>query len=232
MKQRILIIGANSDVALSAGKMYLEKGCTVTFAAHKPDELPDWAQPRITVNLEEVEQACERLQEIECDVLVYSAGKLASNEDCRDPACAEAVRKVNFVTPSALLPIFTAKMKERGSGVLLGITSVAADRGKASHYLYGASKAGFDHLLAGLRQELHGSGVRVLTIRPGYINTKMTAGINTPGFLTASKEQVAAKLVKNSLQGQRNIIYVKAIWRPIMWMLRHVPEALFKRRKL
>lgn len=232
MKKRILIIGANSDIGLSAARLYFDKGCEVIFAAHKPNELPSWAENRLEVDLEDISASCAALSEVECDVVLYCAGKLASNEACRDEALAEKVRKVNFSTPTAILPLFASKMKLRGSGVLVGITSVAGDRGKASHYLYGASKAGFDSFLAGLRQELHSSGVRVLTIRPGYVETKMISGVSTPGFLTASKEKVAARIVRNSLKGRRSIVYVKAIWRPIMWMLRHIPEALYKRMKL
>ena len=232
MKKRVLIIGANSDIALSAGRLYLDRGHQVLFAAHKPDSLPDWAQPRLKVDMENTEEAIEILKEVVCDILMYSAGKLASNEACSDPVVATAVLKVNFSSPSVILPLFAAKMKARGNGVIVGISSVAGDRGKASHYLYGASKAGFDYLLAGLRQELHDSSVRVLTIRPGYVHTKMIAGVKTSAFLTSTKEKVAEKIVRNSLQGSRNIIYVKAIWRPIMWILRHIPEALFKRKKL
>lgn len=232
MTKRVLIIGANSDIAQSAGKMYLEKGCEVLFAGHKPEELPDWAQPRLEVDLVNAEGAFALLTTDSFDIVVYSAGKLASNEECRNPVIATAVRNVNFDTPSLILPVVAAKMKERGSGVLVGISSVAADRAKASHYLYGASKAGFDYLLTGLRLELKGSGVRVLTIRPGYVDTKMIAGMKTPWILTASKEQVAKRLVENSFRGNRNVIYVKGIWRPMMWVIRHIPRFIFNRMKL
>jgi hypothetical protein len=232
MKKRVLILGANSDIGLSAGQRYLDQGYAVLFAAHKPDALPEWAQPRLHVDLQDAAAACRILEDVECDILLYVAGKLASNEECHDPEVSAAVRKVNFETPSTLFPLFAEKMKRNSAGVLVGVSSVAGDRGKAPHMLYGASKAAFDHFLAGMRQGLNGSGVRVLTIRPGYVNTKMIAGFQTPGWLTASREEVARKIVRHSTKGKRNVVYVKAIWRPMMWILRHIPEAIFKRLKL
>lgn len=232
IQSRVLLIGANSDIGLSAGRLFQQQGCSLVFAAHKPDDLPDWAHPRLYLDLEDVDQAVVALRDIDCDIAVYCAGKLATNEACQDPKIAAAVRKVNFGAATVLLPLIAERMRSQKGGVIVGVSSVAADRGKASHRLYGAAKAGFDHFLNGLRQEYFGTGVRILTIRPGYVNTKMTAGLELPGMLTASKEQVAQKIVRHSLSGRRNIVYVKAIWRPLMWGLRHVPEFIFKRRRL
>lgn len=232
MSKRVLIIGANSDIALSAGKMYLNKGCEVMFAAHKPEELPVWAVKKVKTDVRNIIETLDVLKNDSYDIVLYAAGKMATNEECLNPAVAAEIRAINFDAPTTLLAYFAEQMRAQGKGVLVGISSVAADRGKSSHHLYGASKAGFDSFLAGLRQDLNGTGVRVLTIRPGYVATKMTAGMDLPKLLMASKEQVAQKIVRNSLAGNRNVIYVKSIWRPLMWILRHIPEVIFKRKKL
>lgn len=232
MKQRVLIIGANSDIAQSCSEGFNARGCEVIWAAHKLEDLPDSENEKIFVDLNNAEDSLAALRDIECDIVVYSAGKLATNEATLLTKEGAEVRAVNYATPVALLGMFAEQFLKKKKGVIVGISSVAADRGKASNVVYGSAKAGFDHFLGGLRQYVHPHGVRVLTIRPGYVRTKMTAGMPLPNSLTASKEQVASKVVKHALSGSRNIVYVKSIWRPLMWVLKHIPERIFKRKVL
>lgn len=232
MKQRVLIIGANSDIAQSCSVGFSARGCEVIWAAHKLADLPDSENEKIFVDLNKVEDSLAALKDIQCDIVVYCAGKLASNEATFSSEEGASVRAVNYDAPVALLSMFAEQFLNRKQGVIVGISSVAADRGKASNVVYGSAKAGFDHFLDGLRQYLYPHGIRVLTIRPGYVRTKMTAGMTLPNSLTASKEQVANKVVKHALGGSRNIVYVKSIWRPLMWVLKHIPERIFKRKRL
>ena len=232
MKQRVLIIGANSDIAQSCSERYSARGCEVIWAAHKLADLPASENEKILVDLRDSELSLAALRGVECDIVVYCAGKLSTNETALNTASGKEVRAVNYGTPVALLGMFAEQFIKRKKGVIVGISSVAADRGKASNLVYGSAKAGFDHFLGGLRQYAHPHGVRVLTIRPGYVRTKMTSGMSLPKSLTASKEQVADQIVKYSLSGFRNIVYVKSVWRPLMWVLKHIPERVFKRKSL
>jgi len=232
MKKQVLIIGANSDIGFSCAEEFLKNGCELILAAHKPEELAPIDAKVIHVDVTNQAAALETLANIDCDIVLYAAGKMVENEQALFSEAGQLVLDVNYNGAVAILGHFAEKFARKKSGVIVGISSVAADRGKSSNVVYGSSKAGFDSFLAGLRQYLHSFGVRVLTIRPGYVNTKMTAGLDLPKKLTASKEQVARKIVKHSLSGSRNIVYVSTIWRPIMWTLKQIPERIFKRKKL
>jgi short-subunit dehydrogenase len=232
MKKQVLIIGANSEIGYSCAEEYLKQGCELILAAHKPEELAPLEAKVIQVDVTNQAEALETLAEIDCDIVLYAAGKMVENDQALFSEAGQLVRDVNYNGAVAILGHFAEKFAKKEAGVIVGISSVAADRGKSSNVVYGSAKAGFDSFLAGLRQYLHSFGVRVLTVRPGYVSTKMTAGLDLPKKLTATKEQVARKIVKHSLSGSRNIVYVLPIWRPIMWTLKQIPERIFKRKKL
>lgn len=116
--------------------------------------------------------------------------------------------------------------------VLVAVSSVAGDRGRQSNYPYGASKAALDAYLSGLRNRLHSSGIRVLTIKPGFVRTQLTAGkVNPRSPLLAEPAQVAAD-IRRAVRGSGDVIYTRWFWRPIMAAIRLLPEAVFKRLKL
>jgi short-subunit dehydrogenase len=119
----------------------------------------------------------------------------------------------------------------RGSGTLIGISSVAGDRGRATNYAYGAAKAGFTAWLSGLRNRLAKRGVHVMTVLPGFVETRMTAGMDLPAKLTAKPAEVADAIYRGTQSG-RNVIYVKPVWALIMAIIRNIPERVFKRLKL
>jgi len=111
---------------------------------------------------------------------------------------------------------------------IVGVSSVAGDRGRQSNYPYGSAKAGFTAYLSGLRQRLHAQGIGVLTVKPGFVRTRMTAHLDLPPLVTGEPEEVARALVRAQEKG-RNVIYVRGIWRPIMALIRLIPEVVFKR---
>jgi short-subunit dehydrogenase len=120
--------------------------------------------------------------------------------------------------------------EEKRSGFLCALSSVAGDRGRQSNYVYGAAKAGLTVFLQGLRNRLFRAGVRVITIKPGFVDTAMTFG--RPGmFLVASPESVAVRIVKAILKCE-DIVYAPAFWRPVMLLIRLIPEKVFKRMRL
>jgi decaprenylphospho-beta-D-erythro-pentofuranosid-2-ulose 2-reductase len=118
-----------------------------------------------------------------------------------------------------------------GSGTLVGISSVAGERGRASNYVYGSAKAGFTAFLSGLRNRLAKKGVHVVTVLPGFVATAMTEGMDLPARLTAQPEEVGAAVVK-AVQKGRDVIYVRPIWRIVMAVIRNIPEPIFKKTSL
>ena len=122
-------------------------------------------------------------------------------------------------------------MRLRGSGTIIGISSVAGDRGRGSNYIYGASKSGLTAFLSGLRNSLWNTGVQVLTVKPGFVRTRMTEHLKLPSHLTAAPEQVARAIIRAQAAG-KNVIYVPSVWRAVMMIIRLLPEPIFKRTRL
>lgn len=229
MKQQIVIIGANSDVGLECAQRYRNLGYDVVLAGHKPDELP--ADGFRIIPLDLLQLDVSTLADLNPEIVLFTAGRLGDNDRTVSGEELDEVIAVNFTAQAKIAAFFAQRFKQRGHGTLVGVSSVAALRGKASTVGYGAAKAGFDTYFSGLRNYLYPHGVRVLMIRPGYIASKMTAHMTLPAKLTASPAQVADVIVRHSLNGKRSIVYVKALWRPVMFIIRHIPEQLFKKMK-
>jgi len=123
-------------------------------------------------------------------------------------------------------------IKEGRRPVLAAVSSVAGDRGRQSNYPYGATKAALDAYLSGLRNRLHPFGIRVLTVKPGFVRTRLTLGkVNPRSPLLAEPAQVAAD-IRQAVMGTGDVIYTRWFWRPIMTIIRWIPEYVFKRLKL
>ncbi|MFV2002586.1 MAG: SDR family NAD(P)-dependent oxidoreductase, partial [Paracoccaceae bacterium] len=118
-------------------------------------------------------------------------------------------------------------MEARGSGSVVGIGSVAGDRGRVGNYIYGAAKAGFHTCLSGLRVRLARAGVHVLLVKPGFVDTAMTWGLDGM-FLVATPQKVAADIMR-AVDKRKNVIYTPFFWRYIMLIIRSIPEAVFKK---
>jgi short-subunit dehydrogenase len=226
--KNVLIIGANSDIGFACAGHFQKQNCSVTLAAHKPEQLPSSSFEVIQFD---VTQDSPEALGTDFDIVLYAAGKMFENQETIDSDKKNAVQEVNFNAPVRILSHCAGIFEKRGNGTIAGITSVAAVRGKASTVIYGAAKSGFDSFLSGLRSHIHPT-VQVINFRLGYVDTKMTDGLDLPKLLTASKESAATKIVKHCLSGKRNIVYIKAIWRPIAYTLKNIPEFIFKRLKL
>lgn len=232
MKQRFLIVGANSDIAQACIPIFEEKGISLILAAHKPADITSDKHEVISLDVTQTDAAIATIASLEFDGIIYAAGALPDNETALFGTDAERVMAVNYTAAVRMLGPVAQKFKAQKSGVIVGISSVGAARGKSSNVIYGSAKSGFDHYLSGLRQYMHPHGVRVITIRPGFVATKMTNGMNLPSKLTAKKEKVARAIVKHALQGNRNVIYVKPVWRLITSIINRIPEPIFKRKQL
>ena len=244
MNERIetaLVIGATSDIGRAIARTLVEEGCTLQLAARDPARLErETRDLRVRTGVAVTAHRCDVLEEdggvslLDTldplpDVAVCVVGRLGDQaESQRDIVAAERVMRTNYVGPALLMGALAERFERRGGGVLVGVSSVAGERGRASNYVYGSAKAGFTAFLSGLRSRLAASGAHVVTVKPGFVRTRMTDGMDLPARLTATPEEVAAAVVA-AIRRPRDVIYVRRVWRPIMFVLRAVPERLFKR---
>ncbi len=143
---------------------------------------------------------------------------------------AEKIITSNFTGAVSILGICANYFEPLKRGFIIGISSVAGDRGRQSNYVYGAAKGALSIYLQGLRNRLFPSGVRVVTIKPGFVDTAMTFGL--PGlFLVASPQHIGKQIVR-TLSKSTDVVYLPGFWRFIMLIIKHVPEVIFKRMKM
>ncbi|MGD8280173.1 MAG: SDR family oxidoreductase [Gemmatimonadota bacterium] len=167
------------------------------------------------------------------DGVVVSFGYLPDNRVAgSDPAEALHTLSVNFSGVVSVLTPLVERMEARGTGWIVAISSVAGDRGRQSNYVYGAAKAGLTTYLQGLRNRLAPSGIHVLTVKPGFVDTGMLRPeLRPPSVLLASPERVAKDTMR-ALRRRKHVLYTPWFWRPVMFVIRSLPEFLFKRLKL
>jgi decaprenylphospho-beta-D-erythro-pentofuranosid-2-ulose 2-reductase len=142
-------------------------------------------------------------------------------------SAAEAVLRTNFLSPVSLITLLANYFEPLGQGTLVVISSVAGDRGRKSNYVYGASKGGLSIFLDGVRSRLDRAGVQVLTVKPGFVATPMTAHL-AQGPLFAQPSEVAQGIVK-AIEKRRDVVYLPRFWAPIMLILRLMPRPIFKK---
>ena len=239
-----MVIGATSDIGRAIGRALARDGWALQLAARDATRLANEAADLALRGAGKVAQwRCDVLEEGAAaalagaleplpDVAICVVGELgeqAAGE--RDAAAAERVMYTNYIGPALLLGALAECFEARGSGVLVALSSVAGERGRASNYLYGSAKAGLTAFLSGLRNRLHPSGAHVVTVLPGFVATRMTDGMALPPALTTTPEAVATQVVR-AIRRRRNVVYSKPRWRLIMAAVRALPEAAFKRLKL
>jgi short-subunit dehydrogenase len=143
----------------------------------------------------------------------------------------EARQIVDYLGAVSILEVVAAHFERRGRGFIIGVSSVAGLRGRQSNYIYGSAKGALAVYLGGLRQRLQKSQVRVITVLPGLVRTKMTEGLDLPEWLVSEPTEVAEDIYQAYKKG-RDFIYTRWYWRRIMLIIRLIPEAIFKRLKL
>ena len=165
------------------------------------------------------------------DLAIICHGSLGDQKACeRDCRLAEAEFRINFLSPISFLEHLAHRFEEIGSGCLIAISSVAGERGRQSNYIYGAAKAGLSVYLQGLRNRLYPRGVHVLTVKPGFVDTPMTAHLKK-GLLMASPERVAKDILRGAKRGAC-VIYTPWFWRWILWIIKMIPESIFRKLRL
>jgi short-subunit dehydrogenase len=237
----VLIIGANSDIGKAVARAYAREGFDLYLASRRISENREFSDD-IRIRFD------RQVECVELDVLDYE-----SHQTCYETLVAQPVgvivfvgylgdqisaqsdfsetRKIvdtNYLGNISFLNVVANDFESRGSGFIIGVTSVAGDRGRKANYIYASAKAAFTVYLSGLRNRLSGANVQVLTVKPGFVNTKMTADLDLPGALTVNPDRVARAIIK-AQRRNRNVIYVPWIWRWIMLIIKAIPEPIFKR---
>jgi short-subunit dehydrogenase len=158
-------------------------------------------------------------------------GSMPPQEDIdADPALIEGVIADSFTGPATFLTALAPALEARGTGTIVGVGSVAGDRGRLGNYVYGSAKAGFHTYLSGLRNKLGRSGVHVVTVKPGTVDTAMTWGLEKLPFL-APPEKVVSDIFK-AVDKKKNTLYTPIIWWPVMTVIKLIPERIFKKMEI
>lgn len=227
--KNVLILGANSDIGKAIAKRFSLNGFGLMLAVRNPQQ-----ENEIKFDAADFSSHEEFAMNLKIvpDVVVVSFGVLPNAEESfENPKVAVESTLVNYTGVVSVLGHLSKVMVKNGSGTIIGISSVAGDRGRGSNYIYGSAKAGMTAYLDGLRNSLFTKGVHVVTVKPGFVNTKMTQELQLPQRLTATSNQVA-KVVYKAYENQKNTVYVLPIWKYIMFVIRHIPEVLFKKMSL
>lgn len=243
-KAPVLILGARSDIGLACAHAFAAFGHPIQLAARnaaalEPDRADLQLRHNVPVSLHEFDAlalethagfiaALPALPQVAV-CAVGLMGEQAQNE--RDPQVAARIMRSNYEGPASILALLANRFEERGSGTLVGISSVAGERGRAANYVYGSAKAGFTAFLSGLRNRLAGKGVHVVTVKPGFVATQMTAHMDLPAKLTARPEEVGTAIAQAVARG-KDVVYVRPVWRLIMTVIRSIPEGIFKTRNI
>ncbi len=240
----VLVIGATSDIGRAIALRLAREGCDLQLAARDPVRLEAEADDiRVRTGVTVTGHPCDVLGndagvaladtlDPSPDVAVCVVGLLVDQRKSEgDLAVAGRVMWTNYIGPALLMGALAGRFEERGSGVLVGVSSVAGDRGRATNYVYGSAKAGFTAFLSGLRNRLARTGVHVITVKPGFVRTRMTEGMDLPARLTATPDEVAAAVVE-AIRRRRDVVYVRRVWRLIMLIVRALPEPVFKRLRI
>ena len=239
----ILVLGATSAIAQETAKHWAQEGARLFLVARDKYKLAAVASDlrvrgashveefpmdlgHIEIHQQLIHSAIHSLGEI--DVAFFAYGTLSNQTTCIQSA-SETLKEftINCTSVISLLTILANHFENQKKGCLAVITSVAGERGRQSNYVYGAAKGAVSIFLQGLRNRLAHSGVTVITVKPGFVDTPMTAHLKK-NALFANPRLVGQRIFK-AIQKRDDIVFIPTFWRPIMALVRHIPERIFKR---
>ncbi len=241
----LLVLGANSDVAFAlAGRFAQFEKADLYLASRNVTALEKKARD-LTIrhgitatplffDAEDCKSHADFYESLKPkpDGVVAAFGYLGDQAAAqKDFHQARRIFHANFIGAVSILEIVAADFERRGHGFIIGLSSVAGQRGRQSNYFYGAAKGAFSIYLSGLRNRLAPRGVKVITVLPGFIRTKMTESMELPEKLTALPEE-AARDIHRAFQKSKDIVYTRWFWKWIMLVIRSIPEPVFKRLRL
>lgn len=242
--KNILIIGGTSAIAGACARVWAKQGANIFLTGRHASRLEANASDLrvrganlVTTYVLDVNDYAQHAAMLSAcanvlgriDTVLIAHGTLSDQAHCeRDAEAAVREFATNATSTISLLTLLAASMEKQGSGTIAVISSVAGDRGRPSNYVYGAAKAAVTTFCEGLRARLYKAGVNVLTIKPGFVDTPMTAGMALPALLVATPERVAADIVR-AIERGKDSLYTPWFWAAIMLVIRAVPGYIFKR---
>jgi decaprenylphospho-beta-D-erythro-pentofuranosid-2-ulose 2-reductase len=242
--ETVLILGAASDIAIAIAKKFASEKYNIQLAARKPEQLSAVKSDiEIRYGVACSTYAFDALKydthvaffeglNPKPDVTITVFGIMDEEEDAfNDWKLAERMINTNYTGAVSILNIVAGHYIAQQKGCIIGITSVAGDRGRASKLIYGSSKAALSAYLAGLRNKCFKENVHVMTVKPGFVYTRMTENLPLPKPLTSTTAEVS-NIVYNAFVKKKNVIYVKWFWKYIMLIIKNIPEFQFKKMKL
>jgi decaprenylphospho-beta-D-erythro-pentofuranosid-2-ulose 2-reductase len=240
--KRIVVLGATSGIALEVERQLAGWGCELLLVARSAHRLGELQADLVIRGAKQVFIYAADLASVQqhatifdfarrtlpgFDTVLLAYGTMQKDSETSVDILLQELQ-VNFVSATAILTLFAAELERRRTGCLAAITSVAGDRGRRSNYVYGSAKGALSIFLQGLRSRLHPAGVRVITIKPGPVQTRMTDHLpNAARF--ADPEQVARDIVCALERRSPDVLYTPKIWRYVMAGVRQIPETVFKR---
>lgn len=240
----VLILGAGSDIAIAIAKKFASNQYSIQLAARNTEQLgPLQSDIRVRYNVECSLHTFDALAfsthssffdslSHKPDVTVCVFGVMEDEEAAFDNfASTQRMIDTNYTGAVSILNIVAKYYISQKKGTIAGISSVAGERGRQSKLIYGSAKAAFSAYLAGLRNKLFKDHVHVVSLKPGFVYTKMTEELKLPKPLTAQPSEVA-DAVYDAVQKKKNTVYVKWMWRWIMLIIKNIPEFQFKKMNL
>lgn len=243
----ILIIGGTSAIATACARLWAQRHGRFMLVGRNPEKLQQTEADLLAGGASEVQMHVLDLDDLDghaamldnaqqflrrIDIALIAHGSLPDQQACEsDAVLAVQAFTRNGLSVIALLTRLGNLMEAQGSGSIAVISSVAGDRGRPSNYLYGSAKAAVSVFCSGLRARLFKSGVHLLTVKPGFVDTPMTQGLALPGLLLAQPDRVAVDIVR-ALHKRRSTLYTPWFWAPIMMVIKSIPEFVFKRLSL
>lgn len=243
---KILILGATSAMAHETARIWAKQRKKLFLVARNSSRLEAIAKDLqvrgaeilgvhacdLTLTHEHaslLELANEKLGGVEGALIAYGTlGDQKAGEQSYEKSLSEI--QSNFLSQVSLLTLLGNQFEKKKRGTIVVISSVAGDRGRQSNYIYGSSKGALSLFLQGLRNRLYPSQIQVLTVKPGFVSTPMTAHL-PQGPLFVSPTTIAQGIVKG-IERKKDVIYLPGFWRMVMAIIKSIPECFFKRLKL
>jgi len=242
--KKILVIGATSAIAEYCVRIWADRGDALYLVARNEERLSAIAADLKVRGAAQTDTYCTDLNEMNShaalldaaeaamgglDTVLIAHGTLSNQKACEQSVEETLVEiKTNALSTISLLTLIANRFEAKQAGTIAVISSVAGDRGRASNYVYGSAKAMVTAFASGLRQRLHKSNVAVVTIKPGFVDTPMTAEFKK-GLLWAKPQAVAATIVK-AIDAKKNEVYAPAFWWAVMMAIKIIPNSVFKRQ--
>lgn len=244
--QSVLVLGGRSEIGLATARtLVAERARTIILAARDPDQSAEVAGElreagavveTVAFDAQDTESHPGFVEDVfgrhaDIDLVLVVFGVLGDQEQSeRDASAAVSVAATNYLGAVSVLTPVAQRLREQGHGTIVVLSSVAAERPRKSNFVYGSSKAGIDAFAQGLGDSLAGTGVQVMVVRPGFVRTKMTTGLEPAPFAT-TPEAVAQAIVEG-LRERPPTVWVPPVLRFVMSALRHLPRPIFRRLNL